>query len=98
MCMFVLTVSTAELTNIKEVMANHAWIKAMQEELYHFDQLKVWELVDKPFGKTVGIKSLLEVTAIKLVLLVQKLLLLVLKVNVVGIKVTIAERLQLLKR
>ncbi|GKA72558.1 reverse transcriptase domain-containing protein [Tanacetum coccineum] len=38
----------------------------------------------------VGIKSLLEVTAVKLVLLVQKLLLLVLKVNT-------AERLQLLK-
>ncbi|GJR11032.1 hypothetical protein Tco_0793684 [Tanacetum coccineum] len=45
----------------------------------------------------VGIKSLLEVTAVKLVLLVQKLLLLVLKVNAAGIKVTTAERLQLLK-
>ncbi|GJR97174.1 hypothetical protein Tco_0269348 [Tanacetum coccineum] len=45
----------------------------------------------------VGIKSLLEVTAAKLVLLVQKLLLLVLKVNAAGIKVTPAERLQLLK-
>ncbi|GJZ51737.1 hypothetical protein Tco_0606252 [Tanacetum coccineum] len=45
----------------------------------------------------VGIKSLLKVTAVKLVLLVQKLLLLVLKVNAAGIKVTTAERLQLLK-
>ncbi|GJX12836.1 retrovirus-related pol polyprotein from transposon TNT 1-94 [Tanacetum coccineum] len=45
----------------------------------------------------IGIKSLLEVTAVKLVLLVQKLLLLVLKVNAAGIKVTTAERLQLLK-
>nr|GEV63074.1 hypothetical protein [Tanacetum cinerariifolium] len=52
MCMFVLTVSTAEPTNIKEVMADHAWIEAMQEELHQFDKLKVWELVDKPFRKT----------------------------------------------
>ncbi|GKD34591.1 ribonuclease H-like domain-containing protein [Tanacetum coccineum] len=37
-------------------------------------------------GRIVGIKSLLEVTAVKLVLLVQKLLLLVLKVNVAGIQ------------
>ncbi|GJY04901.1 hypothetical protein Tco_0370841 [Tanacetum coccineum] len=45
----------------------------------------------------VGIKSLLEVTVIKLMLLVQKLLLLVLKVNAAGMKVTTAERLQLLE-
>ncbi|GJS64605.1 retrovirus-related pol polyprotein from transposon TNT 1-94 [Tanacetum coccineum] len=51
MCMFALAVSTAEPTNIKEAMADHAWIKAMQEELHQFDRLKVWELVDKPFGK-----------------------------------------------
>ncbi|GJQ95166.1 hypothetical protein Tco_0006305 [Tanacetum coccineum] len=42
------------------------------------------------YGRIVGIKSLLEVTTVKLVLLVQKLVLLVLKV-------TTAERLQLLK-
>ncbi|GKD74751.1 integrase, catalytic region, zinc finger, CCHC-type containing protein [Tanacetum coccineum] len=53
MCMFTLTVSTAEPTNIKEEMADHAWIEAMQEELHQFDGLKVWELVDKPFGKMV---------------------------------------------
>ncbi|GJW73758.1 retrovirus-related pol polyprotein from transposon TNT 1-94 [Tanacetum coccineum] len=53
MCMFALAVSTAEPTNIKEVIADYTWIKAMQEELYQFDRLKVWELVDKPFGKTV---------------------------------------------
>ncbi|GKB27557.1 retrovirus-related pol polyprotein from transposon TNT 1-94 [Tanacetum coccineum] len=50
---FALTVSTAETTNIKEAMADHVWIDAMQEELHQFDRLKVWELVDKPFGKTV---------------------------------------------
>ncbi|GKC49601.1 retrovirus-related pol polyprotein from transposon TNT 1-94 [Tanacetum coccineum] len=53
MCMFALTVSTAKTKNIKEAMANSAWIEAMQEELHQFDRLQVWELVDKPFGKTV---------------------------------------------
>nr|GEW79352.1 retrovirus-related Pol polyprotein from transposon TNT 1-94 [Tanacetum cinerariifolium] len=51
--MFALTVSTAEPKNIKETMAESAWIEAMQEELHHFDRLQVWELVDKTFGKTV---------------------------------------------
>ncbi|GJR23807.1 retrovirus-related pol polyprotein from transposon TNT 1-94 [Tanacetum coccineum] len=51
MCMFALTVSTAEPKNIKEVMADSIWIEAMQEELHEFDRLQVWELVDKPFGK-----------------------------------------------
>nr|GEV24188.1 integrase, catalytic region, zinc finger, CCHC-type, peptidase aspartic, catalytic [Tanacetum cinerariifolium] len=53
MYMFVLTVSTAEPKNIKEAMADSAWIEAMHEELHQFDRLQVWELVDKPFGKTV---------------------------------------------
>ncbi|GKC73466.1 retrovirus-related pol polyprotein from transposon TNT 1-94 [Tanacetum coccineum] len=53
MCMFVLTVSIVEPKNIKEVMADFAWIEAMQDELHQFDRLKVWELVDKPFGKMI---------------------------------------------
>nr|GEU49189.1 hypothetical protein [Tanacetum cinerariifolium] len=40
MCMFVLTVSTAEPKNINEAMADSAWIEAMQEELYQFDRLQ----------------------------------------------------------
>nr|GEU46718.1 hypothetical protein [Tanacetum cinerariifolium] len=51
MCIFALTVSTAELKNIKKAIAESAWIEAMQEEIYQFDRLQVWELVDKPFGK-----------------------------------------------
>ncbi|GKA64701.1 retrovirus-related pol polyprotein from transposon TNT 1-94 [Tanacetum coccineum] len=51
MCMFKLTVSTAEPKTIKEVMADSTWIEAMHEELYQFDRLQVWKLVDKPFGK-----------------------------------------------
>nr|GEV61876.1 retrotransposon protein, putative, Ty1-copia subclass [Tanacetum cinerariifolium] len=53
MYMFVITVSTAEPKNIKEAMADSAWIEAMQEKLHQFDRLQVWELVDKPFGKSV---------------------------------------------
>nr|GEV45954.1 retrotransposon protein, putative, unclassified [Tanacetum cinerariifolium] len=53
MYMFALIVSTAEPKNIKEAMADSAWIEAMQEELHQFDRLQVWELVDKPFSKTV---------------------------------------------
>ncbi|GJR90675.1 integrase, catalytic region, zinc finger, CCHC-type containing protein [Tanacetum coccineum] len=49
MCMFALTVSIVEPKNIKEAMADSAWIEAMQEELHQFDRLQVWELVDKPF-------------------------------------------------
>ncbi|GJX98719.1 retrovirus-related pol polyprotein from transposon TNT 1-94 [Tanacetum coccineum] len=53
MCMFALTVSIVEPKNIKEAMADSAWIEAMQEELHQFERLQVWELVDKPFGKNV---------------------------------------------
>nr|GFC32584.1 hypothetical protein [Tanacetum cinerariifolium] len=37
MCMFALTLSTAKPKNIKEAMADFAWIEAMQEELHQFD-------------------------------------------------------------
>nr|GEZ97768.1 hypothetical protein [Tanacetum cinerariifolium] len=48
MCMFALTVSQTEPKNIKEAMADSAWIESMQEELHQFDRLDVWELVDRP--------------------------------------------------
>nr|GFB56919.1 hypothetical protein [Tanacetum cinerariifolium] len=48
MCMFVLTVSRTEPKNIKEAMADSAWIESMQEELHQFDRLDVSELVDRP--------------------------------------------------
>nr|GFC23225.1 ribonuclease H-like domain-containing protein [Tanacetum cinerariifolium] len=34
-------------------MADSAWIESMQEELYQFDRLEVWELVDRPLCKNV---------------------------------------------
>ncbi|GJT54279.1 hypothetical protein Tco_0989333 [Tanacetum coccineum] len=55
--MFALTVSKTKQKNIKEAIADDVRIKAMQEELHQFDRLVVWELVDKPFSKTViGLK------------------------------------------
>nr|GEW92035.1 retrovirus-related Pol polyprotein from transposon TNT 1-94 [Tanacetum cinerariifolium] len=53
MCMFALTVSRTEPKNIKEAMADSAWIESMQEELHQFDRLDVWELVDRPLCKYV---------------------------------------------
>ncbi|GJR81452.1 retrovirus-related pol polyprotein from transposon TNT 1-94 [Tanacetum coccineum] len=40
MCMFTLTVSTAEPKNIKEEIVDSAWIEAMQEELHQFMDVK----------------------------------------------------------
>nr|GFC10736.1 Gag-Pol polyprotein [Tanacetum cinerariifolium] len=48
MCMSALTVSRTEPKNIKEAMADSAWIESMQEALRQFDRLDVWELVDRP--------------------------------------------------
>nr|GEW05842.1 hypothetical protein [Tanacetum cinerariifolium] len=39
MCMFALTVSLTDPKNIKEDMADSAWIESMQEELHQFDRL-----------------------------------------------------------
>ncbi|GKB63330.1 gag-pol polyprotein [Tanacetum coccineum] len=50
MCMFALTVSTAEPKTIKEAMANSAWIEAMQEELHQFDRLQEEVYVAQPDG------------------------------------------------
>nr|GFA78278.1 hypothetical protein [Tanacetum cinerariifolium] len=53
MCMFALTVSRTEPKNIKEAMADSAWIESMQEEPHLFDRLDVWELVDRLLCKNV---------------------------------------------
>nr|GEV67963.1 Gag-Pol polyprotein [Tanacetum cinerariifolium] len=52
-CMFALTVSQTKPKNIKEAMADSAWIESMQEELHQFYLLDVWELVDRPLCKNV---------------------------------------------
>nr|GEW04994.1 hypothetical protein [Tanacetum cinerariifolium] len=53
MGMFALIVSRTEPKNIKEAMADSAWIELMQEELHQFNQLDVWELVDIPLCKNI---------------------------------------------
>ncbi|GKA30350.1 retrovirus-related pol polyprotein from transposon TNT 1-94 [Tanacetum coccineum] len=53
MRMFALTVSQTQPKNIKEAMADFAWIEAMQEEIHQFERLDVWELVDRPLCKNV---------------------------------------------
>ncbi|GJV15743.1 hypothetical protein Tco_1361066, partial [Tanacetum coccineum] len=49
MCMFTLTLSTAEPKNIKEAIADSAWIEEIHDELHQFDRLQLWKLDDKPF-------------------------------------------------
>nr|GEW48585.1 retrovirus-related Pol polyprotein from transposon TNT 1-94 [Tanacetum cinerariifolium] len=62
--MYALTVSTAEPKNIKEAMADSAWIEAMQEELHQFDRLQDEDqtvirnkarLVAKGYAQEVGV-------------------------------------------
>nr|GFA57714.1 hypothetical protein [Tanacetum cinerariifolium] len=50
MCMFALTVSPTEPRNIKEAMADSAWIESMQEELYQFDRLDEEVYINQPDG------------------------------------------------
>ncbi|GJR54781.1 hypothetical protein Tco_1405302 [Tanacetum coccineum] len=56
MCMFALTVSRTKPKNIKEAMADSAWIESMQEELHQFDRL---DLRDMPKGKELKSRDLL---------------------------------------
>ncbi|GJV02005.1 retrovirus-related pol polyprotein from transposon TNT 1-94 [Tanacetum coccineum] len=53
MCIFALTMSQTEPKNIKEAMADSAWIEVMHEEIHQFERLDVWELVDRPSCKNV---------------------------------------------
>ncbi|GKA68604.1 gag-pol polyprotein, partial [Tanacetum coccineum] len=61
MCMFALTVSRIEPKNIKEAMADSAWIKVMQDEIHKFERLdntvirNKARLVAKGYGQQEGI-------------------------------------------
>ncbi|GJU80808.1 retrovirus-related pol polyprotein from transposon TNT 1-94, partial [Tanacetum coccineum] len=37
-----------EPSNVKQAMTDHAWIDSMQEELFQFKRLDIWELVPLP--------------------------------------------------
>ncbi|GKA60155.1 retrovirus-related pol polyprotein from transposon TNT 1-94 [Tanacetum coccineum] len=40
-------------------MQDHSWIEAMQKELYYFERLQVWHLVERPSRRNiVGVKGL----------------------------------------
>ncbi|GJZ30795.1 retrovirus-related pol polyprotein from transposon TNT 1-94 [Tanacetum coccineum] len=47
MCMFALTVSRTEPKNIKEAMADSAWIEAMREKLQQFDRLDLRDMIKR---------------------------------------------------
>ncbi|GKE11869.1 retrovirus-related pol polyprotein from transposon TNT 1-94 [Tanacetum coccineum] len=53
MCMYMLTVSTTEPTNIKEAMLDHGWIESIQDELNQLKRFDVWELVERHVGKNI---------------------------------------------
>nr|GFA80138.1 hypothetical protein [Tanacetum cinerariifolium] len=56
MCMFALTVSQTEPKNIKEAMADSAWIESIQEELHQFDRLdNKSRLVAKGYAQKEGV-------------------------------------------
>ncbi|GKC01928.1 hypothetical protein Tco_0993538 [Tanacetum coccineum] len=44
-CIYALSMSTTEPSNVKEAMTDPRWIDSMQEELLQFKWLDVWELV-----------------------------------------------------
>nr|GEU99090.1 hypothetical protein [Tanacetum cinerariifolium] len=47
-------------------MDDFTWIEAMQEEIHQFDRLQVWELVDKPFGKTESFAPVTRLEAVRI--------------------------------
>ncbi|GKC97053.1 retrovirus-related pol polyprotein from transposon TNT 1-94 [Tanacetum coccineum] len=47
-CYFDAFLTSVELKNFKQAMTESSWIDAMQEEIYEFERLQVWELVPCP--------------------------------------------------
>ncbi|GJS00820.1 retrovirus-related pol polyprotein from transposon TNT 1-94 [Tanacetum coccineum] len=47
-CLYNSVLSKVEPKNVKTAMDEACWFEAMQEEIYEFDRLQVWELVPKP--------------------------------------------------
>nr|GEU56163.1 integrase, catalytic region, zinc finger, CCHC-type, peptidase aspartic, catalytic [Tanacetum cinerariifolium] len=66
MCMYALTVSTAELENIMEAMADSAWIEAMQEKLHQFDRLQANNLPRSEFIDALLLEFIEIAVAVKL--------------------------------
>nr|GEU91444.1 integrase, catalytic region, zinc finger, CCHC-type, peptidase aspartic, catalytic [Tanacetum cinerariifolium] len=47
-CYFDAFITSVKPKNFKQVMTKPSWIDAIQEEIYEFDRLQVWELVSCP--------------------------------------------------
>ncbi|GJZ71321.1 retrovirus-related pol polyprotein from transposon TNT 1-94 [Tanacetum coccineum] len=47
-CLYNSLLSKVKPKNVKTAMDEACWFEAMQEEIYEFDRLQVWELVPKP--------------------------------------------------
>ncbi|GJW05630.1 putative ribonuclease H-like domain-containing protein [Tanacetum coccineum] len=47
-CLYNYVLSKVKPKNVKTAMDEACWLEAMQEEIYEFDRLQVWELVPKP--------------------------------------------------
>ncbi|GJR80643.1 hypothetical protein Tco_0151428 [Tanacetum coccineum] len=67
---YALTVSIVEPKNIKEAMADSAWIEAMQDELHQFDRLKVGETrvgidLKKSFASQVAPWNILDLVCLR---------------------------------
>nr|GFB33585.1 retrovirus-related Pol polyprotein from transposon TNT 1-94 [Tanacetum cinerariifolium] len=57
-CMFALTVSRTEPKNIKEAMADSAWIESMQEELHQFDRLDEGVYFEESFAPVARLEAI----------------------------------------
>ncbi|GJZ53628.1 retrovirus-related pol polyprotein from transposon TNT 1-94 [Tanacetum coccineum] len=47
-CLYNSVLSKVEPTNFKSAITEDGWFQAMQDEIYEFDRLQVWELVPRP--------------------------------------------------
>nr|GFA13588.1 retrovirus-related Pol polyprotein from transposon TNT 1-94 [Tanacetum cinerariifolium] len=47
-CLYSSVLSKIELKNFKSTIIEDCWFQAMQDEIYEFDRLQVWELVPQP--------------------------------------------------
>ncbi|GKE48816.1 hypothetical protein Tco_1480074 [Tanacetum coccineum] len=47
-CLYNSVMSKVKPKNFKSIITEDCWFQAMQDEIYEFDQLQVWELVPQP--------------------------------------------------
>ncbi|GKF01456.1 retrovirus-related pol polyprotein from transposon TNT 1-94 [Tanacetum coccineum] len=47
-CLYNSVLSKVEPKNFKDVVNRDCWFEAIQEEIYEFDRLQMWELIPRP--------------------------------------------------